>query len=383
MKPGARHGRASVPIRCIEDGQDILAFDLAEAEWLRLRDRNRSCRHLRMPCCNSAVVLKVSPRGTRFFAHQARDGCVWSSETEAHRQVKRLVIEAARLMGWDGLPEVSGESPDCEGWRADVLLSKGERRVAVEVQWSMIAEAEMLMRQQRYETAGIRCLWLLQRSRRWHWMKVYGEDEHGPFGRELPCVRLCGSVRDGFFVSVPVFPYVASGWCGMSRTPLETVLPVGEFIQLALLGRFRHQPPLNLKGWRAEVCVFRERCWRCHGRGDFVGWFNLVFRGHVCFDGEREEPPTWGERVLDNIRKTCSLRVGLYDDSIGSTTTFLTRCVHCGNRCSPKTFPWGRYVGVEVSLDAEIARDVLRRWVIYPVPAATEGSKGNQNTRSV
>ena len=205
-----------MPIRCVEDGRDLLSFDLGEEEWLQLRERNRGGWHLRLPCCGAKVVLKISPRGTRFFAHKARGECVWAPETEAHLVVKRLVIEAAREVGWQGLTEVSGESPDGEVWRADVLLVKDRWQVAVEVQWSSITEAEMRHRQRRYESSGVRCLWLLHRSRRWRWM-VLGGHEYEPFGRELPCVRLCGSAQDGFFVSVPVFPNVATGWFGFAR----------------------------------------------------------------------------------------------------------------------------------------------------------------------
>src|SRR5262245_17087096 len=67
----------TMPLRCLDPprGKSIHSFDLHDDEWQALKLENRTARHLRMPCCESPVVLKRSRLGTRFFAHMKRGNC--------------------------------------------------------------------------------------------------------------------------------------------------------------------------------------------------------------------------------------------------------------------------------------------------------------------
>ena len=126
-----------MPLRCVgPDGQSIQSFDLTEAEWSALRLENRRSRQLRMPCCDASVVMKISTRGLKFFAHKSRGPCQSAPETEAHLALKTLAAQAARRAGWTCSTEASGSSPSGETWTADVLAHKGQAKVAIEIQLS-------------------------------------------------------------------------------------------------------------------------------------------------------------------------------------------------------------------------------------------------------
>ena len=101
-----------------------------DQEWRLLREGARKERNLRMPCCPARVVLKTSRLGTRFFAHKAKGTCTWKPETEVHRHLKTVAVNAAREAGWEAQTEVAGSTPDGENWTADVLAWKGEEKVA-------------------------------------------------------------------------------------------------------------------------------------------------------------------------------------------------------------------------------------------------------------
>jgi competence protein CoiA len=140
-----------MPLRCLDPtGRSIQSFDLA--------DENRKARSLRMLCCGSQVILKRSHLGTQFFAHKVVGRCATAPETEAHLQLKRTVVFAARANGWEATTEVPGTSPLGEQWKADVLAQKGIHKVAVDIQWAGQTNDETMRRQERYRQSGIRGL---------------------------------------------------------------------------------------------------------------------------------------------------------------------------------------------------------------------------------
>jgi hypothetical protein len=153
----------SMPLRCLDPaGRSIQAFDLANEQWRAMEAENRRARHLKMPCCSAPVVLKRSRLGTRFFAHKAVGTCTTAAETEAHLILKAMAVDEARAHGWSVMTEVPGAAPSGEAWRADVLAWRGDRKIAIEIQWSSETNDEILRRQQRYRDSGVRCLWLLR-----------------------------------------------------------------------------------------------------------------------------------------------------------------------------------------------------------------------------
>jgi hypothetical protein len=148
-----------MPIRCVDPtGQSIHSFDLSEDEWKSLELENKKSRHLSMPCCAAHVTLKRSRLGSRFFAHKAVGSCTSARETEEHLHLKQMAVMAARAHGWTAQTEVTGTTPTGEEWRADVLATKGEHRVAVEIQWSGQTTDETIRRQTQYKDSDVRGL---------------------------------------------------------------------------------------------------------------------------------------------------------------------------------------------------------------------------------
>jgi hypothetical protein len=207
-----------MPLRCIGlDGHSVQSFNLSEAEWSALGQENLRSRQLRMPCCDASVVMKVSTRGLRFFAHKSRGRCQTAQETEEHLALKMLAARATRRAGWTCSTEASGSSPTGETWTADVLAHKGEAKVAIEIQWSAQTNEESLYRQERYRQSGVRCLWLFRRL-------------GFPVSKDFPAVRVCGHLATGFKVNL--------GWQEM---------PVDEFLDAVFAKRFHYGVPHGAK----------------------------------------------------------------------------------------------------------------------------------------
>ena len=170
-----------------------------------------------MPCCDASVVMRISTRGLKFFAHKSRGPCQSAPETEEHLGLKTLAAQAAQRAGWTCSTEASGSSPSGETWTADVLAHKGEAKVAVEIQWSPQTNEEGLHRQERYHQSGVRCLWLFRRS-------------GFPVSKNFPAARVSGDLTTGFKVHL--------GW---------QEIPVDEFLDAVFAKRFRYGTPLGAK----------------------------------------------------------------------------------------------------------------------------------------
>lgn len=86
--------------------------------------------------CGERAVPKESSLGLRFFAHHPGVGCQLHEtgpETAEHHAAKTLLAQAGEDTGWKAHVEYVSETRD---WIADVLLVRGEKHIALEVQWS-------------------------------------------------------------------------------------------------------------------------------------------------------------------------------------------------------------------------------------------------------
>lgn len=296
-----------MPLRCVDPaGRNILAFDLADAQWRALEVENRRARHLKMPCCAAQVIFKRSRLGTRFFAHKAVGPCTTAAETEAHLLLKAMAFEAARANGWSANTEVHGTSPSGEAWKADVLAEKGDRKVAFEIQWSSETNEEILRRQQRYRESFIRGLWLLRQP-------------SFPITRDLPAARIGGSPEQGFAALIPS----GSG---------HQALPMREFLNAVFRKRFRFGVPI---GAEATVSVRAGClwCWSCGAETTIITGVDVAFGpNELSFTipelGEHAQP-------LDSVlsRLPGDLKVGSIKPRFSRTQrgSYVSNgCFHCG-----------------------------------------------------
>ena len=111
-------------------------------------------------------------------------------ETEEHRSLKQMAVEAAGVCGWAAEAEVTGTTPSGEKWRADVLAQKGTNKVAIEIQWSGQTKEETRRRQARYAESGVQCVWLMRKNKFWR------------ADNSLPIVHIDKDQAENFVVSV-------------------------------------------------------------------------------------------------------------------------------------------------------------------------------------
>lgn len=143
-----------MPLTAALDGQLLRAPQITAEEWAALRGRD-----LVMPC-GARGIAKRSRLGTRYFAHWRADcGFDHKPETEEHLGAKQAIIAAATAAGWDARDEVRAADG---AWIADVLVTRGDRRIAFEVQWSRQGFDDYVRRTERYAQAGVEAVWLIR-----------------------------------------------------------------------------------------------------------------------------------------------------------------------------------------------------------------------------
>jgi len=251
-----------MPLRCIDEvGESVHSFEIEHERWNALREENKRHQHLRLPCCGGGTVLKTSRLGTHFFAHHKNGECGGAPESLDHLQIKEIVAKEMRECGWHAETEVTGYCPNGEQWRTDVLASKANVKVAVEVQWSPESIDVILDRQSRYKRSGIRGLWLIKQP-------------GFPISKDLPaaCVYLPKDEKQ-YTVLIPYFANLkardrqnASNW--VKRTSVTA------FIRAALEARLRWGVKAGQNA-TATVYAAQARCWRCKSETELVTRIDL------------------------------------------------------------------------------------------------------------
>lgn len=300
-----------MPLKCIGPSGAVYAFRYSAEMWTELRQENAQSKHLRMPCCDSSVVLKTSKCGTRFFAHMRTGMCATAPEHAEHLLAKDTIARAAESAGWNAQTEVSGASSAGEAWTADVMCSKdGVRgRVAFEVQLSPQTIEETEFRQARYRRSEIRALWLMR-------------SPVLPVSRETPAFLLGeGTAGEGPVVSLPSLSYnpmfasrkIASEPHYWSQTVL-----LGEFVVGALSGRLKFAPSIGAMA-PLHLRAASTQCWSCKKETsvliDLVVALDSVFLGHGNFAfqlGTVEEAGEQGRLWLEQfVSKEAIAGVGI------------------------------------------------------------------------
>src|SRR5262249_16505243 len=244
-----------MPLKCRDhENKLIYSFDLSPEAWRSLAQDNRKRGHLSAACCQSPVVLKRSPLGTQFFAHKIGGGCAWAPETVFHLRLKQLAVEVARENGWQAEPEVPGQTPSGEQWKADVLAEKNNVKVAVEIQWSGQTEEETHRRQERYKQSGLCCLWLMRCC------------SFAP-NKETPAVQIVRT-PDGDFTA------------HIRPSDQKSAVPIRDLLNACFQKRFRFGVP---RGVRANVSVRTGTmfCWKCGAETRIISSVDIQFGMHT------------------------------------------------------------------------------------------------------
>lgn len=217
-------------------------------------------------------------------------------ETEAHLELRRMAVDAARANGWEAATEVAGASPSGEPWKADVIAQKGAQKVAVEIQWSRQMDDETLRRQERYAQSGVRCLWLLRQP-------------GFPVTRDLPAVCIGGSLRLGFNALIPSHPGLSASDRG-NPDCWHQIVPMPELLDAAFSRRFRFGAPLGFDATVFIRCGHIE-CWResCRARTRIITGIDVFFGPNQC----TFSLPELGEHpeLLDIVRRRLPGNLGL------------------------------------------------------------------------
>lgn len=211
--------------------------------WQKLKGTYRAAG-LAMACGQPAIP-KTSRLGLQFFAHTSGAECplhTTGPETPEHLEVKAAVARAARSLGWEAAMEFPAAD---RSWIADVMVTHGERRIAVEVQWSRQPAEEFARRQKRYTAAGISCFWLV------------------------------AEVNAGAAAQAAVPFFVLEGEHGGLRLRLPSIVtsrevPVEDGVREILHHGFRRTAELIAR--EATVITSRTKCWRAHCGANVTLW---------------------------------------------------------------------------------------------------------------
>lgn len=167
-------------------------------------------------------------------------------ETFYHLKAKADIARACEHAGYSATTEMAGE-----GWRADVLATRGEARIAFEVQWSFLRLEECEYRQQRYEQAGIRACWFFRNP-----PQVMARSGRTHNAGELKARR-----------DLPLFHLVANGDSTFAVELHRHLYPLAEFVELLLTRRVRFcEHALTRATTRYTARVFDLPCSRCGAR---------------------------------------------------------------------------------------------------------------------
>lgn len=258
-----------MPLTARLNGEPIYAFELDDDAAKALTARVKRGEATLAMACGRPGFLRRSKIGTRHFFHgRAAEVCDWphGSMTEQHMTAQRIIITAARAAGWDAVDEVAGN-----GWRADVLATRGRTRIAIEVQWSRQADYRYDERQEAYEVDGVRAAWF---------SRGHGSNPDELFvpRREVPIFRL--SEAQPFTVRIGGSP----------------ALPLDEAVTGLLRGRwrFKAKSPTVIA---SRVIVVTTTCYHCKGSMTVHG-VESIGEQTTCPDTSKRvqtyDPLSWG-----------------------------------------------------------------------------------------
>jgi len=227
-----------MPLVALDRGERVVSIALAADEWEALRRRARAGA-VTLPGCGSQAYLRRSRSGLPHFVHQpgAAKCAAHAEESPAHVRAKAAIVEAARRARWSAEPEVPGD-----GFLADVVASRGGRRVAFEVQLSPQAEVDYRDRTRVRADAGLEVVWLAR----------------------IPAVRSKWASRPSILNPDPAMPVasIRDSDDGAFCVDAGGELDLRDFVTEYLAGGLTIRGSLTGRT-ATEVSMLRHQCWKC------------------------------------------------------------------------------------------------------------------------
>lgn len=259
-------------------GEPIVAFDLTAEQFDALKTEVRADRDLLRFPDGLVAIPRSGAQVHAHFAHRSGEGGGGDAETIHHVLAKKAIRDVAIKRGWQAQLEVRG--PDGR-WRVDVLLTRGSRRVAFEVQWSHQDIAEYCERTARYAADGVDTVWLSRYTAR-TWRDIERAVQALPYQP--------GKVGD----YGPTFPLEAA--IDLCLAHLETAVIV----------------PANAPGHA------QTECYRCRKKFGYHPAATLFGEKTQWSDEERTALGAWAAHLKKAYSKTAN------------TTYLAWHCPHCG-----------------------------------------------------
>ena len=147
-----------MPFKGIINGRTTISIDMNSDEWNKLKIAVHSGRlSITLPCCGGLAYQRTSLLGTKHFVHKSKYNCKWEPESADHLRMKEIIFNVCKEEGWNADPEHTFND-----WIADVFASKGNKKVAFEVQCSLQSFNRTKERQAKYIRDGVKGIWFFK-----------------------------------------------------------------------------------------------------------------------------------------------------------------------------------------------------------------------------
>ena len=295
-----------MPLRAVLENSDIFAFEQSVESWEALKNSPRS-KDLKMPCCGKRAIPKTSSLGNFFFAHYRRsEDCDAKPESKEHIFLKNVIAKAAKSANWDVTTEYSDTSPNGDIWKADVLCSNENVRVAFEVQLSRQTLKEINYRQARYKSSGVRAAWFVS--------ETIGKSLNQHQSKELPI-------------------FIVNNYSNEDDIPIVSgfTFSLDKFVKSLLSG---------LISWKTDpeelnVYYIKDTCWSC---GKSVKQpYGYSIDVHHEFVKTVPNCSTVLKEILDHVGNDNLVSRGInkisahpYFKGNAPGFPYCTECIHCG-----------------------------------------------------
>ena len=127
-----------MPLKAKIEGKTVISIGLSDDEWDHLKEVAPFNKNsIKLLCCDSSPYLRISKLGTKHFVHKTKNSCNWKPESIDHLRLKEIIFNICKDEGWKVEPEYSFND-----WIADIFATKGNLKLAFEIQWSRHTDEE-------------------------------------------------------------------------------------------------------------------------------------------------------------------------------------------------------------------------------------------------